>query len=169
MRFTRVRDLAGYAAAALLITWPVVRQVYGSLPPFPVVLPVSLGILAAVEAAYGTQLRARIQRRPGTARVPPLVAARAVALAKASSIVGAVAVGSWGGLLAHTLPQVGFLAAAGPDTVTGAVGVACGAGLAAAGLWLEHCCRTPGRPEDERGEPAAAPRRPQRRRSPGFG
>ncbi len=170
MTFTRVRDLVGYAAAAMLITWLVVRQVYGSLPPFPVGLPISLGVLAAVEAVHGSQLRARIQRRPGTTPVPPLVAARSVALAKASSIVGAVAVGCWGGWLAHTAPKVGFLTAAGPDTVTGVVGVACGAGLAAAGLWLEHCCRAPERPDEESpAEPAPVPRRPSRRRSRGYG
>lgn len=170
MTFTRIRDLVGYAAAALLITWLVVRQVYGSLPPFPVLVPVSLGLLAGVEVVHGSQLRARIQRRPGTAPVPLLVAARSVALAKASSIVGAVAVGCWGGLLAHTAPKVGYLAAAGPDTVTAVVGVACGAALGAAGLWLEHCCRTPERPDEEGATaPAPAPRRPSRRRSRGYG
>lgn len=154
MRFTRVRDLVALAVAAGLVSWLVIRQVYGDLPPFPAFVPVSLVVLAAVEAVLGGQLRSRIQRRPGTAPVQPLVAARAVALAKASSLVGAAAAGFWCGLLLYTLPNVDFLAAAGPDTRTGVVGVSCAVALACAGLWLEHCCRTPQRPDDD--EPARA-------------
>ncbi len=154
MRFTRVRDLVGLAVAAGLVSWLVIRQVYGELPAFPVFVPVSLAVLAAVEVVLGLQLRARIARRPGTTPVPPLTAARAVALAKASSLVGALATGFWAGLLGYTLPNQDFLAAAGSDTRTGLVGVACGGLLTGAGLWLEHCCRAPRRPDDD---PAARP------------
>lgn len=154
MRFTRVRDLAGLVAVAALVSWLVVRQLYGELPLFPVFVPVSLAVLAAVEAVFGFQLRARIARRPGTEPVQPLVAARAVALAKASSLVGAVALGAWAGLLAYTVPNLDFLAAASSDTRTGVVGVACSAALVGAALWLEHCCRTPRGPEDD--DPPAA-------------
>ena len=40
-------------------------------------------------------LRARIRREPGTTPVQPLVAARAVLVAKASSVAGAVVAGAW--------------------------------------------------------------------------
>ncbi len=149
MRFTRVRDLAGLAVVAALVCWLVIRQVYGNLPPFPVFVPLSLAILAAVEVVLGGQLRSRIQRRPGTVRVQPLVAARAVALAKASSLVGALAGGFWAGLLLHTVPNSDFLAAAGRDTRTGIVGVVCALALCGAALWLEHCCRAPGRSDED--------------------
>lgn len=155
MRFTRLRDLAGLALVAGLVSWLVIRQLYGDLPPFPVFVPVSLAVLAAVEAVLGFQLRARIARRPGTTRVHPLVAARAVALAKASSLVGALATGFWAGLVAYTLPERGYLAAAGADSRTGIVGMACGLLLAGAGLWLEHCCRTPGERPDNADDPPA--------------
>lgn len=155
MRFTRIRDLLGLALAAGLISWLVLRQVYGDLPTFPVYVPVSLLVLAAVELVLGVQLRSRIARRPGTTPVPPLTAARAVALAKASSLVGALATGFWAGLLAYTVPHQDFLAAAGSDTRTGIVGVACALALTAAALWLEHCCRAPRRPDDDQvGRPA---------------
>lgn len=144
-----MRDLAGLTLVAAVVSWLVIRQVYGELPPFPVFVPVSLVALAAVEVLLGLQLRARIAHRPGTKPVEPLTAARAVALAKASSLVGALATGFWAGLLVYTLPNQDFLAAAGSDTRTGIVGVACGVALTAAGLWLEHCCRAPRRPDDQ--------------------
>lgn len=144
-----MRDLVGLTLATALVCWLVIRQVYGDLPPFPVFIPLSLAVLAAVEGVLGGQLRSRIARRPGTVRVQPLVAARAVALAKASSLVGALAAGFWAGLLLHTVPNSDFLAAAGPDTRTGIVGVVCALALAGAALWLEHCCRTPGRPDED--------------------
>lgn len=149
MRFTRVRDLAGLTAAAGLVSWLVIRQLYGDLPPFPVFVPVTLVVLAAVEAGLGLQLRARIVRRPGTTPVPPLAAARALALAKASSLVGALAAGFWAGLLAYTVPRQDYLAAAGSDTRTGVVGVACALLLVGAALWLEYCCRAPRYPEHD--------------------
>ncbi|CAN5310879.1 DUF3180 domain-containing protein [soil metagenome] len=152
MRFTRIQDLLGLAAVVAVVSWLVIRQVYGDLPPLPAFVSLSLLALAVVEIALGLQLRARIARRPGTEPVQPLVAARAVALAKASSLVGAAATGFWAGLLAHTVPNLGFLAAAGDDTRTGVVGVLCGLTLVGGGLWLEHCCRTPDRPDDD--EPA---------------
>ncbi len=149
-----MRDLVGLALAAGLVSWLVIRQVYGQLPTFPVFVPVSLAVLAAVEVVLGLQLRARIARRPGTTPVPPLIAARAVALAKASSLVGALATGCWAGLLGYTLPNQDFLAAAGADTRTGIVGVACGVVLTGAALWLEHCCRAPRCPDDQAARPA---------------
>lgn len=155
MRFTRGRDLVGLAIVAAVVSWLVIRQLYGQLPPLPAFVPVSLVVLAAAEGVLGGQLRARIQRRPGTARVQPLVAARAVALAKASSLVGAAALGFWTGLLAYTVPNLGFLAAASGDTRTGIIGVVCALALVVAALWLEYCCRAPRRPdEDSRTSPA---------------
>ena len=66
------------------------------------------------------QLRDRIRRRPGALPVQPLVAARMLALAKASAVVGAVMVGIWAGLLVYAVPRLGLLAAAGGDTATAA-------------------------------------------------
>lgn len=149
MRLTRIRDLFFLVVVAAVVSWLVIRQIYGDLPPFPAFVPLSLAILALVEFVLGWQLRSRISRRPGTAPVQPLVAARAVALAKASSLVGAAAAGFWSGLLLHVVPNVDFLAVAGADSRTGAVGVLCALSLVGAGLWLEYCCRAPDRPDDE--------------------
>ena len=80
------------------------------------------------------QLRDRIRRRPGALPVQPLVAARMLALAKASAVVGAVMVGIWAGLLVYVVPRLGQLAAAGNDTVVGAIGVVAAVALTAAGI-----------------------------------
>jgi hypothetical protein len=146
---TRVRDLAGYAVAAGLVAWFGVRAWYGDLPRLNWFLPLSLGLLALAEAIAGAQLRARIRRRPGTRAVQPLVAARSVALAKASAIVGAAMLGVWGGLLAYVLPRLDYLAAAGGDARTAGVGVGAALCLIGAALWLEWCCRAPTAPDNQ--------------------
>jgi Protein of unknown function (DUF3180) len=144
---TRVRDLAAVAAVAGLIGWLVVREWYGEIPKLRWFLPLSLALLAIAEALAASQLRARIRRVPGTWPVPPLVAARSLALAKASALVGAAMVGVWAGLLVYTVPRLGVLAAAGDDTRTGVLGVVASLSLVCSALWLEYCCRTPKPPD----------------------
>jgi hypothetical protein len=120
-----------------------VRLGYGSLPPIPVLAGATLGVLGLAEAVAGGALRARIRRRPGTRPVHPLVAARAVLVAKASSLAGAVMAGAWTGLLVYALPRSAAVSAAAGDSRAGGVGLACALGLVAGALWLERCCRTP--------------------------
>lgn len=152
MRFTRIRDLAALLVAAGAAAYILVRAYYGSLPRLQWFVPVSLPVLAVAEAVFGFQLRSRIGRRPGTVPVDPLVAARAVVLAKASAIVGAVVAGVWAGLLGYLLPVRDTITAAADDTPTGIVGCAGALCLVAAALWLEHCCRAP-RPPDREDSP----------------
>jgi hypothetical protein len=146
---TRPRDLLAVALVTAVLANLVVRLTYGSLPELPLLAGATLGVLGAAEAIGGSMLRARIRRRPGTLPVQPLVAARAVLVAKASSLAGAIMTGVWGGLLAHVLPLAGEVTAAGSDSVAGTVGIVCALGLVAGALWLEHCCRTPDDPGDE--------------------
>ncbi len=147
---TRIRDLIAYAAAVTLITWLAMRQWYGDLPRLRWFVPLSLILLAIAEVLAANQLRDRIRRRPGALPVQPLVAARMLALAKASAVVGAVMVGIWAGLLVYVVPRLGQLNAAGNDTVVGAIGVVAAVALTAAALWLEYCCRTPAPPDGDR-------------------
>jgi hypothetical protein len=147
---TRIRDLVGYAAAVTLITWLAMRQWYGDLPRLRWFVPLSLLLLAIAETLAANQLRDRIRRRPGAPPVQPLVAARMLALAKASAVVGAVMVGIWAGLLIYVVPRVGLLAAAGNDTATGVVGVVAAVALTVAALWLEYACRAPTPPDRDR-------------------
>lgn len=147
---TRIRDLIAYAAAVTLITWLAMRQWYGDLPRLRWFVPLSLVLLAIAEVLAANQLRDRIRRRPGALPVQPLVAARMLALAKASAVVGAVMVGIWAGLLVYVVPRLGQLNAAGNDTVVGAIGAVAAVALTAAALWLEYCCRTPAPPDGDR-------------------
>jgi hypothetical protein len=152
---TRLRDLATVAVVVGMLSWLAVRHWYGDLPRLQWFVPLSLAVLGVAEAISGFQLRARIRHRPGLDPVDPLVAARQLALAKASALVGAATVGCWAGMLAYLVPRLGVLAAAPGDAFTAAVGVGCAGLLVGAALWLEYCCRTPKPPEDpdrDRGE-----------------
>lgn len=149
MRATRIRDLFLYAVGAGVISWIVVRRHYGAFPDLEWFVPLSLPVLAVFEILTGAQLRARIHRKPGTVPVEPLTAARTVALAKASAIVGAVMTGAWGGFLAFIVPKRDILASANGDTTIGIVGIVGALLLVGAALWLEYCCRTPKPPEED--------------------
>lgn len=140
---TRVRDLlvAGFVAA--LVVNLAVRLSYGSLPAFPLLAGATLGVLGLAEAVAGSALRDRIRRHTGTSPVQPLVAARAVLVAKASALGGAIMAGVWVGLLVHVLPRSADVAAAAADSAAAGVGLLCALGLVAGALWLERCCRTP--------------------------
>lgn len=142
---------AGLAANVLL------QAAYGDLPPLPLLAGLTPLVLGGAELVLAVVLRARIRRRPGARPVDALAAARAVALAKASSLAGALVGGAWLGLLAYVLPLRDRVDAAGADTASAVVGVVGSAVLVGAGLWLEHCLRTPDDPGDQ-------PDRPDRRR-----
>lgn len=154
---TRPKDLVVAAVAAAFVVHLLLGVGYGSLPRLPTLGGTTLLAFAVAETVLGFSLRARIERRPGAAPVQALQAARAVALAKASSLAGALVTGAWLGVLAYVMPRRGDLAAAASDTVAAAIGTVCAAALVAAGLWLEHCCRTPDDPHrgSERDDGAA--------------
>jgi hypothetical protein len=149
MKPTRPRDLLAVALVTAVLANLVVRLSYGSLPAFPLLAGATLGVLGAAEAVAGNALRARIRRRPGTQPVQPLVTARAVVVAKASALAGAVMAGVWGGLLAHVLPRAAGVTAAAGDALSGGVGLVCALGLVGGALWLEYCCRAPDEPGDD--------------------
>jgi hypothetical protein len=140
---TRPRDLLVVALVVAVLASAVVRLSYPSLPGFPLLSGVTLGVLGVGELVGGNALRARIRRLPGTRPVDPLVAARAVVLAKASALGGAVVGGAWAGLLGYVAPRASTVSAAASDTAAGAVGLGCALLLVGGGLWLERCCRTP--------------------------
>jgi uncharacterized protein DUF3180 len=150
---TRPRDLLAIGLVLAVLANLAVRLTYASLPGFPLLGGITLAVLGAAEAIGGRALRARIRHEPGTRPVQPLVAARAVLLAKASSVAGAVVGGAWLGLLVFTAPQAGTIQAAASDTAAAAVGLACALVLVGGALWLEHCCRTP----DDTNEPDPPP------------
>ena len=149
MKPTSIRDLLSLFVVLAVVGYLLTTIVYGSLPPLPPLAGVTLLVLAALELIWAFSLKARIDRKPNTRPLNPLVAARSVALAKASGLVGSGLAGLWAGLLVFVLIRRSELAAAADDTPSTVIGLFSAVSLAAAGLWLEHCCRTPPTDEDD--------------------
>jgi hypothetical protein len=143
----RPRDLVVTALVVAVVVHLLVRLTYGSLPAFPLSAGLPLAVLGVAEAIAGSALRSRIRDRSGARPVQPLVAARAVLVARASALAGAVMTGVWAGLLAYVAPRSGDVAAAAGDTTAAALGVVGALVLIGGGLWLQHCCRTPDDPD----------------------
>lgn len=149
---TRILDLVANVVIAALIAWLLTRMAYGSFPPISIYAGASLYPVAAIEIALGFVIRSRVNEHQigdGTHQLHPITAARAVALAKASTQVGSLAAGVWLGFLFWVYPQRGTLNAAGADSPGAIVGMLAGVALVAAALWLEYCCRAPEDPSDD--------------------
>jgi len=134
---TRPADLVGLWLLVGVITRLVVPALYGALPPVPVLAGSSLLVLAGVEVGLAVVL-------------DPIMAARSVALAKASALGGAATAGVWSGLLVFVLGSRNDLSAAAADTPGAVVGLISAVLLVGAALFLEHNCRTPDDPGPRR-------------------
>jgi hypothetical protein len=145
MRPTSISVLivAGLAAAAL--GWLLISFSYGSLPDLPWSPVIVLVVLAIAEALLAQNTSARIQRKPGTPRVDPLAVARYVALAKASSLVGAISAGFSAGLVIYLAME--STQAAHDDLPKAVGGLVAALALIGAALWLERACRVPEKPD----------------------
>jgi Protein of unknown function (DUF3180) len=143
MHFTRARDLVVAGLLAAGFGYLLVNSFYGELPPIPRLAGLTLLVLAIIEGVLGASLRSRIHGHDRARPVEALTAARAVALAKASSLLGAIMLGLWLGLLGYVLPRRAEILAAAKDTPGAVIGIACSAVLIGAALYLEWCCRTP--------------------------
>jgi len=137
--------LVGAAAGA--VAYFVTRSRYNDLPSPKVYALLWLVVLAAAEAYTAVLTRARLAGRAGTRPIDPLVVARLVALAKASSIVGAAAAGGYAGFLGW-VARVSSTTA-NNDMVTASLGIAVSLALMAAALLLEFVCRVPKRDDDD--------------------
>jgi hypothetical protein len=135
--------------AAVALGWVLVSRYYGSFPQIPWLPGFTVFAIAIGEAVLARTTKARIDRRPGAARVEPLAIARYAVLAKASSLAGSIFAGFYVGLLVWLLAQRGRLTAASADIAPTVAGVVAALALVAAALWLERACRVPKRPEDD--------------------
>jgi hypothetical protein len=150
MRPTRPSILVLAAVVAGAISYALTRSSYDSNPRPTAAALFGLAILAIAEGYIAVMTRARLAGRAGTRPVDPLVVARYVALAKASSLVGALATGGYTGFLVW-VARLGS-PAANTDTTISAIGVVLGLALTGAALFLEHVCRVPKRDDDDRRE-----------------
>jgi Protein of unknown function (DUF3180) len=147
LRPTSISVLIVAALAAAALGWLLLSLSYSLLPQLPWSPAVVLAVLAVAEGLLAQNTSARIQRKPGTPRVDPLAVARYVALAKASSLVGALSAGFSAGLLAWLVVEPTKAARA--DVPTAAGSLIAAALLVGAALWLERSCRIPGDPDKE--------------------
>jgi hypothetical protein len=146
---TRPGTLVWVFLVAGVLSAVVVSRVYGDFPRLSGFAPAPLLLIALIELLMGRVARARIARRPGTVPLQPLVAARLVVLAKASSLGGALFAGAYAGILLYVFRQRAVLAAASGDVPIAAATMLASLVLVAAALWLERCCRIPDQPDDD--------------------
>jgi hypothetical protein len=145
---TRPALLLAIAAVVAALVWGVLQLAYVSLPPLPWTAVPTLLLLALGEIVTAVNTRARIQRKPRTRPVEPLVVARFVALAKASAYTAAVLAGVFGGFVAYLSSSLDKNTPRQDFTVSVASAVAALV-LVGAALFLEHACRVPKGPDDE--------------------
>lgn len=128
--------------------WVLCQNFYGDMPPLPWFGSAALLVLGVVELVTGRLVKRRIQRKPGTEPMEPLLAARLAALAKASALVGVAYFGLFLGIGIWVLSQAGELTAAAKDVPRAGLGVLAGAVLVGGALWLEWACRIPPPPDE---------------------
>ncbi|MDA8369030.1 MAG: DUF3180 domain-containing protein [Nocardiopsaceae bacterium] len=143
MRPTGWRLPLGLAVAGALIAYLVIDWTYSALPPLPWTAIPTLSLLAVGEAITAVHTRRRIRRVPGTEPIEPLSAARLVALAKASAVFAALAIGVFGGMGLALLDRLQAPAVR-ADALTALGTLLASAVLLAAALFLEYACRVPG-------------------------
>jgi hypothetical protein len=147
MQPTRRRDLAIAALLAAVISYLVTRHSYSDLPSPGVYSLAWLVVLTIAEVYVALVTRSRLAGRHGTRPINPLVAARIAALAKATSLVGALALGGYAGFFGWVI-QLQSTAATRDARTTG-IGVGLSMLLIAAAMFLEHVCRVPDNPDDD--------------------
>ncbi|MGH3957309.1 DUF3180 domain-containing protein [Mycobacteroides salmoniphilum] len=146
---TRIRDLLIACAVTAILGFFFVSASYGSLPPIPLLAGISLLVLAIAEGGWAFYVRNKVTEGEigvGTGRLPALLVARSVVVAKASAWLGTLMTGWWLAMLVYILPRRTQLAAAVADTLGVMIATGCALALVVAGLWLQHCCKSPPEP-----------------------
>jgi hypothetical protein len=146
VRPTRVTVLVALAVITGGLAYLVTRSHYADFESPPRYAPLWLLLLAVAEGYTALLTRSRLAGRHATRPPNPLVIARLVVLAKASSPVGALATGAYTGFLVFVARENS--SAAHSDTRTAALGIAFSLALVAAALLLERVCRVKTPPDD---------------------
>lgn len=152
---TRIRWLVVLFVVVAVVTTAVLNGLYSSLPPLPWSAVPTLLLIAVAELYLALNFRARIQRKPGTRPVEPLVVARIVALAKATAWAGSGFAGVFAGFVLYA---AGLLDKAAPrqDAMVAGGTLVAAIVLVAIALLCEWACRVPPGSDDE-DQPGEAP------------
>jgi heme A synthase len=148
---TRPRLLVALVVVSAAVGWGVVRLVdaYADRSlPVPWTASLVMLLLAIALALWARGTRARLEHRPGTKPMDPVVAARSAALAMAASRTGAIVAGFYAGAAIGLWPgwDVAYVR---ERIVISLVTVLFALLVVVAALWLERVCRVPpDSPED---------------------
>lgn len=145
---TRPTTLLVAALAAAAVAWLAVSEYYYDLPPFPWAPAAALGALAVAEVFVAQSTKARIDRKPGQERIDPLLVARLVVLAKASSLAASIFAGFYAGITLWLAIERQRNAHPAEDLPAVIAGLVASTLLVIAALWLERSCRIPEQPEE---------------------
>lgn len=146
MKPTRLPVLLLAVLVAAAFGYLLAETAYAQIPPLPALAPVSLVLLAVVEAGMAYVVRGKVRGRTGGRPMHPLQIARAAVLAKASSLGGALIAGVYGGIFLWTFGRRGEVATYGDDARVSGLAAGASVLLVIAALVLERACRTPDDP-----------------------
>ena len=155
MKPTKIRTLALTALVSAIVVWLLLHLTYASLPPLPWTGVPALLLLALAEVVSGRNVRSRLHGGGGT-RIPAIAVARMAALAKATSLAGAIISGLAAGFLVYVLASLDKPAYRSDALVSGATLVSAMA-LVLAALYLEQGCRVPTRRDEDSDTPQPPP------------
>lgn len=147
MHFTRPKELAIGGLAGLAVGFVIFDLAHESIQSVPIMAGSTLVVLAIIEVIIAIWVRDRIR---GRRLIEAILVSRFVVLAKASSMLGAIMLGAWLGMLGFLLPRLDIVEYVGHNVQSAVIGALCAAALIAAALWLEHCCRTPEQRDEDR-------------------
>lgn len=148
LRRTTLTDLAVPFLVLAALSYLLLRVAYESLPQFQWYPAVPIVGLAAAEFAVARRVRLAVRHIPGARPMTAFAVARAVALGKASALVGAGVAGAALGLLLTVLPDASRTTAASHDLRIAVVLLVAALLITGAGLLVERAGIDPnaGRP-----------------------
>lgn len=151
MTATRWRLLVALLIVSAAIGWAIVVIVdalASRILPVPWLAGATTWLLALALLFWTLLARPRLQRKPGSKPMDPLVAARTAALAMAASRTGAIIAGVYLGVMIGTFDH--RETPAGASTLWAALATATGAiALTVVAMWLERICRIKSDDDDQ--------------------
>ena len=159
MRPTRVGTLVALLVGAAAASWGVLRiaESRGAiLPRLPWTAPFGIALIGVVVLVSAIALRSRLRGSPGTTPPQPIGVARMAVLGKASSHVGPLLGGMYGGYALILLPDLDIEGRR-ERALVAVVAVFAALFLTAAGLVMERICRVRPPGDDTAGPPAGLP------------
>ena len=143
MKPTRLATLVALLISAGVVTWGALRieESRGTVPPpLPWAAPFGIALLGIGVLVSAIALRRRLRGTPGTRPPQPIGVARMAVLGKASSHVGSLLGGVYGGYAVLLVPSLDIDARR-ERAIVAVIALLAALLLVVAGLLLERTCR----------------------------